>query len=195
MHNLYQTYKPKRLRTAANFAITEHRRSKIFFIAMRYIKLAFCFFLGVSALHSCKDQPEKGIKTEPVTFKKEGELTLFRAKTDSILVQLHIEIADNEYETETGLMYRQEMEDNQAMLFIFPDEAMHSFYMKNTEFPLDIIFIKSDMSVASFQENAEAFSEASLSSKVPVQYVLEVNAGLVKKWSLQIGDKIAYSRE
>ncbi len=162
---------------------------------MRYFKLVFYFFLGAIVLHSCKDEPKKVIKTEPVAFKKEGELTLFRARTDSILAQLDIEIADNEYETETGLMYRQEMEHNQGMLFVFPDEAMHSFHMKNTEFPLDIIFIKSDMSVASFQEKAEAFSEASLSSKVPVQYVLEVNAGLVEKWSLQIGDKIAYSKE
>ena len=71
---------------------------------------------------------------------------------------------------------------------------MHSFYMKNTEFPLDLIFIKSDMSVASVQENAEAFNENSLSSKVPVQYVLEVNAGLVEEWGLAIGDSVSYKK-
>lgn len=162
---------------------------------MKFFKLAFWFLVGAIILHSCKEQPQKVIKTEPVAFKKEGELTVFRAETDSILGQVNIEIADNEYETETGLMYREEMDDDQGMLFVFPDQAMHSFYMKNTEFPLDIIFIKSDMSVASFQENAQPLSETSLSSKVPVQYVLEVNAGLVKKWSLQIGDKVEYRKE
>ncbi len=162
---------------------------------MKIFKLLISFLFGCVILISCKDEPEKVIKTEPIAFKKEGELTLFRAETDSILGQLNIEIADNEYETETGLMYRQEMQDHQGMLFVFPDQAMHSFYMKNTEFALDIIFIKSDLSVASFQENAQPLSEASLSSKVPVQYVLEVNAGQVEKWSLKIGDKIDYSKE
>lgn len=156
-------------------------------------RLIVCFLFGCVILLSCNDGPKQVIKTEPVAFTKEGELTLFRAETDSVLSKLNIEIADNEYETETGLMYRQDMAENQGMLFVFPDQAMHSFYMKNTEFPLDIIFIKSDMSVASFQENAQALSEASLPSKVPVQYVLEVNAGLVEKWGLKVGDKIEYN--
>lgn len=157
---------------------------------MKYSKLIFCFILGIVILHSCKDIPEKSIQTETIAFTKEGELTLFKA--DSVIGQLNIEIADNDYETETGLMYRKGMEDNQGMLFVFNEEAMHSFYMKNTEFPLDLIFIKSDMSVASVQENAVAFNENSLSSKVPVQYVLEVNAGLVEKWGLAVGDSIFY---
>ncbi len=159
---------------------------------MRLLKLVCCFFVGAMLLHSCKDEPEKVIKTEPIAFKKEGELTLFKAETDSVLSKLSIEIADNDYETETGLMYRQEMQDDQGMLFVFPNQAMHSFYMKNTEFALDLIFIKSDMSVASFQENAQPLNETSLSSKVPVQYVLEVNAGLVSTWGLKVGDSVAY---
>ncbi|HZJ18964.1 MAG TPA: DUF192 domain-containing protein [Pricia sp.] len=162
---------------------------------MRYFILVFGFIVGAILFHSCKEQSEKVIKTEPVAFKKEGELTLLKAETDSVVSKLNIEIADNEYETETGLMYRQGMENNQGMLFVFPDQAMHSFYMKNTEFPLDIIFIKSDMSVASVQENAQPLSETSLSSKVPVQYVLEVNAGLVGKWALEIGDKMEFRKE
>lgn len=150
--------------------------------------------LLVLLLFSCKNDPNKVIKTEPIAFKKEGELTIYKSETDSVLVQLNIEIADSEYETQTGLMYRQSMEDEQGMLFIFPDVAMHSFYMKNTEFPLDLIFIKEDMKIGSVQENAQPLSESSLSSKVPVQYVLEVNAGLAKKWGLQIGDSIAYRK-
>ncbi len=162
---------------------------------MKIFKYPIYLLISLCILNSCKDEPKKVIKTEPVAFKKEGELTLYRAETDSVLAQLNIEIADNGYETETGLMYRQEMEDNQGMLFVFPDETMHSFYMKNTEFPLDLIFIKSDMSVASFQENAQPLSEASLSSKVPIQYVLEVNAGLVDEWGLEVGDSICYKQQ
>lgn len=135
------------------------------------------------------------IKTEEVRFTKEGSLDIFKKESDSLLVQLGIEFAESEYETQTGLMYRKEMEDDQAMLFIFPEVAMHSFYMKNTAFPLDIIFIDENLKIASFQENAQPFNENGLSSKVPIKYVLEVKAGLSKAWGLEVGDRIEFTRD
>ena len=161
---------------------------------MRPSKSIMFFFVTFIALQSCKEEPKKIIKTEPISFKKEGVMTLFQAESDSVLSELNIEIADSDYETQTGLMYRTSMEDKEGMLFVFPDEAMHSFYMKNTQFPLDLIFIKGNMKIASFQENAQPLNESSLSSKVPVQYVLEINAGLVAKWGLKIGDSVAYKK-
>lgn len=162
---------------------------------MRYINLSVCVFLALAVLQSCKEESRKTIKTEPVSFEKEGELSLFQSETDSILVQLNIEIADNDYETETGLMYRKGMENDQGMLFVFPEEAMHYFYMKNTEFPLDIVFIKSDKKIASIQRNAPPLSETGLSSQVPVRYVLEVGAGSADRWGLKVGDSISYKKQ
>ncbi len=155
---------------------------------MKY--LLFIFFLLFFV--ACKDQAKKEIKTEAVSFTKEGELRIF--KKDSLLSALDIEIAETDYETQTGLMYRTSMEEKQGMLFIFPDVAMHSFYMKNTKIPLDIIFIDENLKIASFQENAQPLNEAGLSSQVPVKYVLEVNAGLAEKWLLEVGDSISYTR-
>ena len=151
--------------------------------------------LGTLVFSSCKQEAKKALKTEPIVFTKEGELSIFKSQTDSLLVQLEIEIASTEYETQTGLMYRKGMEEKQGMLFIFPNEEVHAFYMKNTQFPLDIVYIKADSTIASFQENAEAFNEKSLSSTVPVQYVLELNAGLAEKWQLEIGDKVDFSKQ
>ncbi len=144
---------------------------------------------------SCKENSKQAIKTEAIVFQKEGELSFLRQQGDTVIATLDIEIADSDYETQTGLMYRSSMADKEGMLFIFPNEAMHAFYMKNTEFPLDLIFIKADRSIASFQENTEPFNEAGLSSKVPVQYVLEVNAGTVQRWGLEIGDKIDFTKD
>ena len=157
----------------------------------RFLALSIGFLL----IHiSCKNEPKKIIKTEEVTFTKEGELSIFRSANDSVLTKLDIEFAESEYETQTGLMYRKSMEDNQGMLFIFSEEAMHSFYMKNTEFALDLIFIKSDSTIGSFQENAQPLNENGLSSKVPVQFVLEVNSGLSEQWQLEVGDKIEFRK-
>jgi uncharacterized membrane protein (UPF0127 family) len=143
---------------------------------------------------SCKEEAKKVVKTAPITFTKEGELTITKQKVDTLITKLDIEFAESEYETQTGLMYRSSMEDHQGMLFIFSDERMHSFYMKNTEIALDIIFLKADLTIASFQENAKPMNEEPLPSQVPIQYVLEVNAGLAEKWLLEVGDKITYHK-
>ncbi|MEL6917400.1 MAG: DUF192 domain-containing protein, partial [Bacteroidota bacterium] len=140
------------------------------------------------------ENEKKVVKTDPITFKKEGELIVYKAETDSVITTLDIEIAETDYETQTGLMYRNSMEDKQGMLFIFPDVAMHSFYMKNTEIALDIIFVDEHLRIASFQKNAEPFNETGLSSKIPVQYVLEINAGLSEKWRLEVGDRLDFTK-
>lgn len=161
---------------------------------MKSLRFIIYLFAGFLILQSCKEESKKVIKTEPIVFTKEGELQIFSMGTDSILTKIDIEIAETSYETETGLMYRKGMEERQGMLFIFEDVRLHNFYMKNTEFPLDIVYVKDNMTIASFQENAQPLNEKSLPSKVPVQYVLELNAGLVQKWGLKIGDSIAFNR-
>jgi len=161
---------------------------------MKYFRFIGFLLIGFLFVLSCKSEPKRTIKTEEVIFKKEGDIKIFKAQKDSLLVSLDIEIAESEYETQTGLMYRKGMEDNQGMLFIFQEEAIHSFYMKNTEFPIDIIFIKADSTIGSFQENAQPLNEKGLSSQVPIQFVLEVNSGLSEKWQLEVGDKIEFHK-
>jgi len=75
--------------------------------------------LGLALLSSCKE--EKKTTTEDkvvVNFKKEGTLTLKKADSDSIIKTIDIEIADDEYSTQTGLMYRTKLEANHGMLFL-----------------------------------------------------------------------------
>ena len=78
---------------------------------------------------------------QSVIFKKEGELVIFKKTSDSTKIDLDIEISDNDYEIQTGLMYRTSMKSNQGMLFIFDDIRERFFYMKNTKIPLDLIYI------------------------------------------------------
>ena len=161
---------------------------------MRYKSILILPLSLVISLAACRETPEKVVTTAPITFTKEGELSIYKTPTDSLLTQLHIEIADSDYETQTGLMYREAMAENHGMLFIFPDEALRSFYMKNTKIPLDIIYIDKALRIISIQKNAQPLDESGLPSDAPAQYVLEVNAGLADKWSLQEGDRIEFSR-
>lgn len=159
-----------------------------------YKKILFLISLIVF-LPSCKSEQKKEIKTETISFTKEGELQIFKLASDSTSVAFDIEIAETEYETQTGLMYRPSMESDQGMLFIFPNVSVRSFYMKNTEFPLDIIYIGENQKIVSFQKNAQPYNENSLPSGAPVKYVLEINAGLSDNMALQVGDSISFNRK
>ncbi|AXO80079.1 DUF192 domain-containing protein [Olleya aquimaris] len=145
---------------------------------------------AVFVFNACKD--DKTVEPIKVDFKKEGELTIFKGTTDTIVKVFNIEIAKSDYEIQTGLMYRDSMKDDQGMLFVFPEVRERSFYMKNTRIALDLIFFDHNKRIVSFQENAKPMDETSLPSNTPAQFVLELNAGMAQKLLLDVGDKMDY---
>ena len=152
------------------------------------VALVMCsVFISISC-----DKEKKVVTPIKVEFKKEGELQIHNNITDSIVATFNIEIADNDYERQRGLMNRSSMREDQAMLFIFPDTEYRSFFMKNTMIPLDIIYFDQDGKLISVQDNAQPYNETGLPSAAPAMYVLEVNAGLTEKLDLRIGDRITY---
>ena len=121
-------------------------------------------------------------------FTKDGELSIF--KNDSLIQTIDVEFAKNEMERSLGLMYRSSMDEHQGMWFIFPEEAPRSFYMRNTEISLDIIYLDKDKKVVSIAKNARPYDETSLPSEKPAMYVLEINGGLADKWGIDKGDRV-----
>jgi len=110
-------------------------------------------------------------------FQKEGELTI----ADSLnvnKVKIDLEIADTDYERQLGLMKRVSMEEKQGMLFIFPNDAMQSFWMRNTLISLDMIFINREGVIITIHKGTTPFSEQSYTATGMTLYVLEVNAGV-----------------
>ncbi len=142
----------------------------------------------------CKEDAKTSLNTESVAFTREGLLNIYQGQSDTVRHEVVIEIAETEYETQTGLMYRKNMDDSAGMLFIFPDERMHSFYMKNTHIALDILFIRGDLTVANIARNTKPLDETGIPSAEPVQYVLEINAGMSERWGIEPGDRIQFWR-
>ena len=128
------------------------------------------------------------ITPDDIQFTKDGELSIF--KNDSLIQTIDVEFAKNEMERSLGLMYRSSMDEHQGMWFIFPEEAPRSFYMRNTEIPLDIIYLDKDKKVVSIAKNARPYDETSLPSEKPAMYVLEINGGLADKWGIDKGDRV-----
>lgn len=160
---------------------------------MKKIWISALTVATLMSFSSCKDESKKVVAPVKIEFEKEGELFVIKADTDSIKARFDIEIANDDYERETGLMNRHQMEDNQAMLFIFPEEDFRSFYMKNTYIPLDIIYLDEGLEIVSFQYDAVPLDETSLPSNTPAKYVLEIKAGLSERFDIQIDDKISYT--
>jgi len=128
------------------------------------------------------------ITPQDIDFTRDGELSIF--KNDSLIQTIDVEFAKNDMERSLGLMYRSSMDEHQGMWFIFPEEAPRSFYMRNTEIPLDIIYLDKDKKVVSIAKNARPYDETSLPSEKPAMYVLEINGGLSDKWGIEKGDRM-----
>lgn len=128
------------------------------------------------------------ITPQDIDFTRDGEVSIF--KNDSLIQTIEVEFAKNDEERALGLMYRSSMDEHQGMWFIFPEEAPRSFYMRNTEIPLDIIYLDKDKKVVSIAKNARPYDETSLPSEKPAMYVLEINGGLSNKWGIEKGDRM-----
>ena len=81
-------------------------------------------------------------------------------------------------------MHVRKLPDTTGMLFVYPYEARLSMWMKNTFIPLDILFIRADRTVSSVAYDTEPQSLQSIKALEPVRYVLELNAGVADKLSI-----------
>ncbi|MEJ5261831.1 MAG: DUF192 domain-containing protein [Ignavibacterium sp.] len=126
---------------------------------------------------------------EYYTFSKEGEL-VFSDSLGNIKTKIDIEIADDDYQRQLGLMNRKEMKENEGMLFIFPRQDWLSFWMRNTLISLDMIFVNENKQIVTIHKNTRILSDSSYPSTRPARYVVEVIAGFTDKYNIQVGDKI-----
>jgi hypothetical protein len=94
-----------------------------------------------------------------------------------------------------GLMFRKAMPPNAGMLFIYPDEQPVSFWMKNTLIPLDMLFVKTDGSIAHIAHNAVPMDETPIDSGAAVKAVLEINGGTANALGIKEGDKVEYQTQ
>jgi uncharacterized membrane protein (UPF0127 family) len=105
-------------------------------------------------------------------------------------VRVALEVAATPAAVERGLMWRTDLADGHGMLFVFPDEQEHSFWMKNTLIPLDMIFIAQDGRVAGVHAEAKPLSTAPISVGRPSRWVLEVPGGWAKRHGVASGDRV-----
>ncbi len=108
-------------------------------------------------------------------------------------IKIEAEIAKTLQEKSQGLSGRILLEQTKGMLFIFDQPGFYGFWMKDMNFPIDIIWIDQNRIIVDITENLfPATFPKSFQPKSPAKYVLEVNAGFADKNKIVIGDAVKF---
>lgn len=100
-----------------------------------------------------------------------------------------LEVADDPDEMQRGLMFRQSMPRDHGMIFVYGQESMISFWMKNTYIPLDIVFLDAAGRVVSIKQ-MKPLDLTSTPTDRPAKYAIELNEGVAREIGLKVGDSI-----
>jgi uncharacterized membrane protein (UPF0127 family) len=127
--------------------------------------------------------------------------TLGAAQTPKVVIDasggaeraaVRVELAVTPGQREFGLMYREHLDEDAGMLFIFPAVDQLRFWMKHTEIPLDMIFADPAGVIVGIVANATPYSEKPVGPDAPALYVLEVNGGFCARHGVRAGDKMNF---
>ena len=102
-----------------------------------------------------------------------------------------VELAKTTAEQEKGLMNRTELDANKGMLFIFNNEGVYQFWMKNTLIPLDMIWMDGNNKIVFMAQNIQPCKTMicpNINPLVNANYVLEINAGVAAENGIKTGD-------
>lgn len=101
--------------------------------------------------------------------------------------------AKTEGDRQVGLSKYDKLDSGKGMLFLFEKPGYYRFWMKDMKFPIDIIFIKDDK-ILKIVDSAKVIKENTpltiYFTDKPIDKVLEINAGLSKKYNFKIGEKV-----
>ncbi len=104
-------------------------------------------------------------------------------------IELTTEVAQHSAQRYMGLSFRESMPTNAGMLFVYPNEQMLTFTMRNTLIPLTIAYLSKDMVINEFHEMPVGPNQL-FPSKKPAQFALEVNRGWFEKNGIAVGDRV-----
>ena len=103
--------------------------------------------------------------------------------------QFDVELAVTPEQRREGVMYRDRLGEREGMLFVFDQERVLTFWMRNTPLPLSIAFIDARGVIVQITDLVP-FSEVPVSSQFPARFALEVNRGAFERAGVAVGDLV-----
>jgi uncharacterized membrane protein (UPF0127 family) len=105
---------------------------------------------------------------------------------------IRLELAETPEEVANGLMFRPSLPADRGMLFLFAQQRVPSFWMKNTLIPLDMLFIHPDGTVAAVRPDAVPGDLTGVSGGPDVLAVLEIKGGMAAALGIEAGDAVRH---
>lgn len=118
------------------------------------------------------------------------QLSLERVSLTAGMYRIDAQVAKTVPTQQFGLMFRKEMPQHEGMLFMFPDDAVHCFWMKNTLIPLTAAFVQADGTVVNLADMQPHSTQSHCSDK-PVRFVLEMNQGWFQSRGIKPGFRLS----
>ena len=114
------------------------------------------------------------------------------ARTVQLKGQLiRVSVVDTEDTRRQGLSGRAGLDPDEGMLFIFPEDGIHGFWMKDMRFSIDIFWLSSDGTIVYMAQNVSPDTyPQNFGSGTPTRYVLELSAGYAETHGVDIGDVV-----
>jgi uncharacterized membrane protein (UPF0127 family) len=142
------------------------------------------------ALPACQRPPGSSSPSGP-TAGPRAEV-LFSPSTGGAPLRVRVELARTPDELQRGLMFRTALEEDAGMLFLFDGMELRRFWMRNTQIPLDMIFLDDQRVVVGIEENTIPLDETGRGPNRPAQYVVEVRGGYARRHGLGVGAKAEF---
>jgi uncharacterized membrane protein (UPF0127 family) len=152
--------------------------------------VAACVILSAAmALAGC------GCKRDPAVLPPAAAATTGATGKPLAVVKLgnqpfNLEVAASDADRRLGLMYRKSMPADAGMVFVFAREEPLQFWMRNTQIPLDIVYLDAGGKVVSVKPLAP-YDESGVPSDGPSKYAIELNQGTAARVGIKAGDVIA----
>ena len=148
---------------------------------------------GVFALASCRESvPAESTSTSGVQENRLQVVPL-SVQTQRGVVRFRAEVAETEEQQAQGLMFREEIGPDEAMIFPFSPPRPASFWMKNTLIPLDMLFVRPDGSIARIAVNTVPHSLEPIGVEEPLSAVVEIAGGRSVELGISEGDRVSWA--
>lgn len=146
--------------------IMNNKKKIITFVFIVFIILAISFFL----------------------YKPQQKMTVFLGEKAFL-----VDVAQTERDLIKGLSDRNSLALDEGMLFVFNNPQKYGFWMRDMNFPLDIVWISDDYQIVHIEKSLATSTYPTIFyPKSPARYILEISSGQVDQLKINIGDFVRF---
>lgn len=167
-----------------------------FFLLIVFITISLGIASGAILWSKSNDEEGKIVSNGVGSPKSIKNISSLSQKIEKVEINnqfFKVGLANTVESRSQGLSGRQNLDQDSGLLFLFDKSDRYGFWMKDMNFPIDIIWIDEDGLIVHLEKNLkpETFPKVFL-PKLPAISVLEINAGLIDKYKIKLGSKVTF---